>query len=262
MAVKRRLVFDYIYQHSIDIVGILETKKEQFSDRMLNNLGKPMTKWLQRPSLGLSGGILVGFDGSKFDMLNSWIGQFTISIHFKNKIDHFEWIYTVVYGPVLSSKRTAFFNELSLIHSYGIDAWLLIGDFNLIRTRSEKIGPSFNIALSNRFNSILARMQLLEISLSDRKFTWSKSVHSPSQALLDRAFCSVDWEAHYPSYHLSSLPRFMSDHTPLILQTSAPVFNTSTTLKFEKTWLAQEGFVELMIGWWQSTQLGGNIGKS
>lgn len=260
-AVKRRLVSDYLKAHSIDIIGILETKKESFTSRMLNNLSSNMSQWFQRPSLGLSGGILVGFDGSKFDLVNHWIGAFTISLHFKNKSDHFEWIYTVVYGPVLSSKRLAFFTELRLIHSYGIAAWLLTGDFNLIRYRQEKIGPSFNIALSNRFNSLISTLQLLEISLYDRKFTWSKSINSTSQALLDRVFCSVEWVSHYPAHNLTSLPRFMSDHNPLLLQTSAPIFNSTAPIRFERTWLAQEGFIALLTSWWQSFPLGHDLGK-
>ena len=106
---KRRLLRDYLISHSIDIIGILETKKESFTERTLNSLSSSITKWIQLPSSGLSGGILVGYDESKFVVLNSWIGEFSISIHFQNKIDHFVWIYSCVYGPVLSSKRSAFF---------------------------------------------------------------------------------------------------------------------------------------------------------
>lgn len=97
--------------------------------------------------------------------------------------------------------------------------------------------------------------------MSDRKFTWANSVHSTSQALLDRAFCSVEWEAHFPTHNLTSLPRFMSDHNPLILQTSASIFNSSVPIRFQKSWLAQEGFTDLMIDWWQSFTLGCDLGK-
>lgn len=86
---KRRLLRDYLISHSIDIVGILETKKGSFTERTLNSLSSSFTKWIQLPSSGLSGGILVGFDESKFVVLNSWIGEFSISVHFQNKIDHF-----------------------------------------------------------------------------------------------------------------------------------------------------------------------------
>lgn len=124
--------------------------------------------------------------------------------------------------------------ELELIYSYGIDAWLLAGDFNLIRRCDERIGPSFNIALSARFNALLSRLQLFEIPFVDRKFTWARSASSISRALLDRVFCSTEWEHHYLSHRLSFLPQFMSDHNPLILHTNSHVFKTTIPIRFER----------------------------
>lgn len=57
------------------------------------------------------------------------------------------------------------------------------GDFNLIRNRFKNIGPSFNYTLSVRFNALIARLSLIELPLSGRRFTWSRSVHSVSNCL-------------------------------------------------------------------------------
>jgi hypothetical protein len=67
--------------------------------------------------------------------------------------------------------------------------WLIYGDFNMVGKISEKVGKTFNYALSNRFNSLINNLQLLELPLSDRKFTWAKSITLDSFALLDRFFC-------------------------------------------------------------------------
>ena len=86
----------------------------------------------------------------------------------------------------------------------------------------------------------------MEPSLSDRKFTWARSLNSTSQALLDRVLCSISWNSHFNSARLTSLPRTYSDHSPIILDTQAIVFPPSKIIRFDKSWLEYEGFYELL----------------
>jgi hypothetical protein len=46
------------------------------------------------------------------------------------------WMFTLVYGPTISSKRNQFWNELSDIRNISDVAWLVRGEFNVIRSRS------------------------------------------------------------------------------------------------------------------------------
>ena len=108
---KRRTLRDYLLFHKIDIVGIQETKKDSFSSRILRNLSPHINSWLYKSSIGSSGGILLGYNDTKFDLIASWINDFSITVHLKNKSESFEWLLTIVYGPVTSSHRTAFFRD-------------------------------------------------------------------------------------------------------------------------------------------------------
>ena len=128
----------------------------------------------------------------------------------------------------------------------GISAWLIMGDFNMIRRQSERTGLTFNHIISSRFNSFIRNNQLMELSLPDRKFIWARSLNSSSQALLDRVLCSTTWNAHFNLSKLSSLPRTYSDHNPIILDTQAIVFHHSKLIRFDKSWLEFEGFYELL----------------
>ena len=125
---KRRALKDYIHNHHIDIVGLQETKKETIQPRLLNSLSSNITHWTPKPSQGASGGILLGLNDSQFFILNTWIMDFTITVHLKNKSENFEWLLTIVYGPVLSNLRQDILNELYSIPSLGPPAWLLFGD--------------------------------------------------------------------------------------------------------------------------------------
>jgi hypothetical protein len=103
---------------------------------------------------------------------------------------------------------------------------------------------------------------LYEYPLSERKFTWSKSIHSDSFALLDRFFSSLEWQAHFPHSLFKSLPLLQSDHIPLVLIPQAFQLSTQIPIKFEKLWLQQKGFRELFTLWWNAyiiiSDIGGN----
>lgn len=116
--------------------------------------------------------------------------------------------------------------------------------------------------MSNRFNNLIADLTLIELPLHNRKYTWARSSTSSSKALLDRFLCTSSWLNHYSSSLVHSLPRVHSDHNPLILQTDSITTTINKNIKFDKNWLNQEGFIDLVIHWWSELQLTSDIGNS
>lgn len=100
---KRRVIRDYLQTHKIDILIVQETKKESFTTRQFNSLSPNINHWIFKCSQGSSGGILLGLDDSKFLVLDTWIKDFSVSVLLSNKTDSFIWLFTSIYGPVLSS---------------------------------------------------------------------------------------------------------------------------------------------------------------
>ena len=92
----------------------------------------------------------------------------------------------------------------------------------------------------------------MEISVSNRVFTWSNNQISPVFAVLDRVFISVNWDTHFPFSTLVALPRVGSDHTPLVLDTGARAPNTPKPFRFEKWWLSQPDFHHMVVEAWNS----------
>jgi exonuclease III len=62
---KHRILHDIIVDNKIDMVAIQETKKQHFSSRMLKSICNKFDCWHELLAIGLSGGILIGFDSSK-----------------------------------------------------------------------------------------------------------------------------------------------------------------------------------------------------
>jgi hypothetical protein len=104
---RQRSVKDILSEHKIDIVNLQEMKKEEFRYRTINNLSSDITKRIILPFIGRSGGILVGINENKFEVSDSWILTYSISI-IKNKDSGFTWLFTIVYGPVSLGLRRDF----------------------------------------------------------------------------------------------------------------------------------------------------------
>ena len=67
------------------------------------------------------------------------------------------------------------------------------------------------------FNTIIESLDLREIELSGRKFTWANALPNPTFEKLDRVLASVEWEQKFPFVTVQALSRGISDHTPLLL---------------------------------------------
>lgn len=76
-----------------------------------------ITNWFILPSTRISGGILLGINDDKIEILNSWILTFSITILIKNKTSGFIWMYTTVYGPTIANQRDNFWTELKHIRN-------------------------------------------------------------------------------------------------------------------------------------------------
>jgi hypothetical protein len=72
-----------------------------------------------------------------------------------------------------------------------MDYWMILGDFNLIRSpenRNREGGDVNNMLL---FNRIISQHDLEEISLKGRAFTWSNMQDTPLLEKLDWIFTSA-----------------------------------------------------------------------
>jgi hypothetical protein len=93
---------------------------------------------------------------------------------------------------------------------------------------------------------------LVEFKIANRLFTWSNNQYSPILATLDRFFASTDWAQKYPLTFVKALPRIVSDHTPLLLDTGEKNPIPPRLFRFEKWWLKHEGFGDLVRKVWGS----------
>lgn len=104
----RHLLKDLIIDNKVDLVAIQETKKEEFNNRCLQEISYRTDKWIWLPSLGRSGGILVGWDSNKIKEISHSIHRFCVNLTLENKLDNVSWQFIVVYGLVLRQYKAKF----------------------------------------------------------------------------------------------------------------------------------------------------------
>jgi exonuclease III len=170
-APKKRFIKDKINEFGLDFVCIQETKKSEFEDDWLNNVGGRFCFiWLWEPSRGASGGLLMGVRE-----VNTCTGRFFTKMVLMHKETRFKWVLVNVYGAANSKDKPNFLTELVHILGSSSFPFMLADDFNIIRRASDRNKFKKVSKFTNIFNSIIEHWGLKEIELSGRSFTWSNN---------------------------------------------------------------------------------------
>jgi hypothetical protein len=139
----------------------------------------------------------------------------TISVQKVETGDVFEWILIGVYGAAQDALKPDFLADLVQICESETLPMLVGGDFNIIRRKEEKNNDNFNVRWPFIFNAIIESLDLREIILFGRQFTWASRREIPTYEKLDRVLANVEWEQNFPLVTVHAMNRVGSDHTPL-----------------------------------------------
>ena len=93
------------------------------------------------------------------------------------------------------------------------------------------------------FNAIIESLNLRELELTGRKYTWANYAEVPTYEKLDLILITTDWEQKFLLASVQALTREISDHTPLLLDAGNPSHQgNSRNFKFELGWLTRDFF--------------------
>jgi hypothetical protein len=176
---------------------------------------------------------------------------YTLSARVAATRDSPAWWITIVYGPQSDADKIAFLRELRDVRAEFPGPWLLCGDFNLIYRDEDKSNDNLNRRMMARFRRLLNDLALKELYLNGHRYTWSNGQTPPTLVLLDRFFCTTDWEDSHADCHLRCMASVVSDHYPLLLD-CAPLPLARRRFRFEEFWMRLDGFHETVATAWSS----------
>lgn len=236
-------VRETILSSNADIVCLQETKVADMSQRLfLSVFGTAFDKFIALPADGTRGGVLIAWKGCSCQAIATRVDSYSVSVLFAEQ-DGRNWWFTGVYGPQGDDEKVLFLQELRNIHAQCNGPWLVAGDFTLIYQAADKNNTNLYRAMMGRFRCFLDDMEVKEIPLFGRKYTWSNERRSPTLVRLDRAFCCVEWECIFPDSVLQSTTAGVSDHCPLILGLKVCT-GGNRRFHFENFWTKVPGFLD------------------
>jgi hypothetical protein len=86
-----------------------------------------------------------------------------------------------------------------------------------MRNSGEKNNERFHNRWPFLFNAIIDELNLRELEMLDRKYTWANNLSNMTFEKLDRVLVSTEWEEKFPLSTVHVLPRVISDQIPLLL---------------------------------------------
>jgi hypothetical protein len=152
-----------------------------------------------------------------------------------------------VYGPRDNMDKRLFLKELRELKDLAKPAWLILGDFNLIYMDQDKSNGRLNRRMMSHFRRTLNHLEVKEIHLRGRWFTWSNEQSAPTMSHIDRAFSSIAWEDLHPYPVISPMSSSTSDHCPLKIHSQEC---PPPTFRFEAHWPFMPGFSDCVHQAW------------
>jgi len=209
---------ELVKEEQINFITLSETGRDSFPDHVLKNLyGGHDFLWHTMAPHGRSGGILLGVDLNVFDIGAISEGDFYVKFTLRCKSNGFKFVLYSVYGLAQIENKSAFLSKLANTCSKESLLYMIGGDFNIMRTPEDKSLGIFDPKWPIFFNAVIEYLDLREIVMSGRQFTWAGLGDNPTFEKLDRVLIGTEWEDQFPLATVEPRDRNISYHTPLVL---------------------------------------------
>jgi exonuclease III len=131
-----------VTESQCDIVCLQETKKEVIDGSFLKNIcPSTLDCFDYLPSNGASGGILMIWKSSMFTATRVSSNDFSITLEFCSEFNRSKWKLICIYAPCTPEGKTLFLDWFKNMQIENEEDYLVLGDFNLIRTEEDRNKP-------------------------------------------------------------------------------------------------------------------------
>ncbi|KAF5791018.1 putative RNA-directed DNA polymerase [Helianthus annuus] len=151
-----------------------------------------------------------------------------------------------VYAPNDPVNRRTLWAELIQVKETFPGMWILMGDFNDVRSPEERKNSEFVPLNAWHFNSFIQVADLHEFHMGGHKFTYV-SDSGLKFSKLDRVLVCSGFRDLWPTSSVTALSRYVSDHSPVLL-TTTPTDYGHIPFRFFNSWLEIPGFRDHVAG--------------
>ncbi|KAK7282470.1 hypothetical protein RIF29_11279 [Crotalaria pallida] len=154
-----------------------------------------------------------------------------------------EYHATFLYGFPSAHEKRRTWDLVRLLKGNAEVPWVLMGDFNQILGPEDKVGGAgIDFQGVQVAQTCLQECELHEIPFIGNRFTWCNRQKHPNtiEERLDRACANQQWRDLWRFSIINSLPRYRSDHNPIMLEasmTSGGAKKKKKRYRFEQVWI-------------------------
>ncbi|XP_016192885.1 uncharacterized protein LOC107633797 [Arachis ipaensis] len=192
-------------KYKLNLLGLIETKRVVLTKYDVARLwGNGSVGWEFVESIGSVGGLVLMWDEVEFNVQHCHKGERWLCVVGVVTKTNFICAVCLVYGAHGREKKRGVWEELSYIAGLCQVPFCFLGDFNEILQVEERQGGTSLPASADEFQRWVHDMQLIDLPLTDRKYTWFQG---RSCSRIDRVLVSVEWAEKYPDIRLRGGPR-------------------------------------------------------
>jgi hypothetical protein len=179
-------------------------------------MGRAFDSFFFLPTVGTRGVVSLASKSDVVAISNPHYSNNALTVHMGD-VGTTGWWFIEVYGPQTDVDKCLFIRELKDVWDLHPIPWVVVRDFNLIVDAVDTNNANLNQRIMGKFRKLLAEVELKELYLNGRRYTWTNEWKRATLECLDRVFSTMDWEVAFPSSFLSALSSSMLDHCPLLL---------------------------------------------
>ncbi|XP_058763699.1 uncharacterized protein LOC131637125 [Vicia villosa] len=207
-------------------------------------------------SSGRSGGLLTLWKEDVVEVINSFKGEGYLGVKFRKNLNFF-YLVNVYSSCDIDKKRRLWSRLLELKESYDDGEWIMGGDFNAIKKRSERKGRGIvhNTNDLEGFAEFIEESGLVDVPCKGKKFSWF-SGDGKSMSRIDRFIISDKVVNDWGVIGQRIGDRDVSDHCPIWLEVDTKNWGPKP-FKFNNEWFSCSSFYDFVEKEWNSFKVEG-----
>jgi hypothetical protein len=141
--------------------------------------------------------------------------------------------------------------------------WLLVGDFNAIRSHKENWGGGGLSCYDIEFDDCINKIEFDDLAYCGCLHTWSNKQSGPAfiSKKIDRVLANIEWIQKFGNTSVDFLEAGISDHSPALIEVEKYVSFGPKPFKFFNFWADHKLFLQWVEDGWKHSVEGYSMFK-
>lgn len=227
-SLKQRDVFQFLHKTQVGLVGLFETKLTVNKIKHCHAKYFPGWNSLDTCAYHPRCRVWVLWKIDEFEVVDYTLDAAYVHMEVLWRHKQIRFHLTMVYAHNAFADRLVLWDKLARLNANVPAAWLMLGDFNNVLHRDERLGGhEVSETEVAPFRSCLESCALADMRNRGCKFTWSNGT---IMSKIDRALVNDSWIQLFPDVETVFRAPQLSDHSPMTVQLDVPPRLTDRSL--------------------------------